>query len=522
MNQHTETPTDSGLPEEYLRVIDLRGRHLGWDELRRVVPRQAASSVAEAEDSVRAIIEDVRTRGAEALRELAQRFDGVAQQRIRVAPEDIQHAVAGLDPAVRHGLETAIERTRAFARAQRPRDVTVDVAPGATLHHRWKAVRRAGLYIPGGLAVYPSSVVMNVVPAQAAGVESVVLCSPPQKEFGGLPHPVVLGAAGVLGVDEVWAVGGAQSLAAMAHGVTDGQDVLEPVNTLTGPGNIFVATAKRQLRSVVGVDAEAGTTEIAVLADDSADPRYVAADLISQAEHDPAAGSVLITDSPELARAVEREFAEQVPAARHRERITTALRGPQSGVVLTGGLEQSVAVADAYAAEHLEIHTRDAREVAGRIRNAGAIFVGPYSPVPLGDYAAGSNHVLPTGGTAVFTSGLQAASFMKAVQVVEYSRDALAELEADIVALSASEDLPAHGMAVAIRSEGDVAGPGAAASETAAGAGRATTSDSAPADAAPGPAAPASSDVGGPTPASSDPAEPSRSATGPTTPRAEG
>ena len=279
------------------------------------------------------------------------------------------------------------------------------------------------------------------------------LCSPPQKEFGGLPHPVILGAAGLLGVDEVWAIGGAQSLAAMAHGVVDGEDVLEPVNTVTGPGNIFVAMAKRQLRSVVGVDAEAGTTEIAVLADDSADPRYVAADLISQAEHDPAAGSVLITDSPELAHAVEEQLSVQVSEAKHRERITTALGGPQSGVVLTEDLEASVAVADAYAAEHLEIHTRDASGVAARIRNAGAVFVGPYSPVPLGDYAAGSNHVLPTGGTAVFSSGLQAASFMKAVQVIEYSREALAALEEDIVALSASEDLPAHGRAVTLRGE---------------------------------------------------------------------
>uniref|UniRef100_UPI0028AB7A48 histidinol dehydrogenase n=1 Tax=Kocuria sp. TaxID=1871328 RepID=UPI0028AB7A48 len=444
MSEYSLESASPATTGSHLRVIDLRGRHLDWNELRAAVPRQAASSVAEAEDSVRSIIEDVRSRGAQALRDLALTFDGVDQHRIRVAPEQIERAVAELDPAVRHGLESAIERTRAFARAQRPQDVSVEVAPGAVLRHRWTPVRRAGLYIPGGLAVYPSSVVMNVVPAQAAGVESVVLCSPPQKDFDGLPHPVILAAAGLLGVDEVWAVGGAQSLAALAYGITDGEDVLEPVNTVTGPGNIFVAMAKRQLRSVVGVDAEAGTTEIAVLADDSADPRFVAADLISQAEHDPAAGSVLITDSEDLARAVEEQLAVQVPAAKHRERIATALGGPQSGIVLTNDLDQSVAVADAYAAEHLEIHTRDAAAVAARVRNAGAIFVGPYSPVPLGDYAAGSNHVLPTGGTAVFNSGLQAASFMKAVQVIEYSEDALAELEDDIVALATSEDLPAH------------------------------------------------------------------------------
>lgn len=458
MSEYSLESASPATTGSHLRVIDLRGRHLDWNELRAAVPRQAASSVAEAEDSVRSIIEDVRSRGAQALRDLALTFDGVDQQRIRVAPEQIERAVAELDPAVRHGLESAIERTRAFARAQRPQDVSVEVAPGAVLRHRWTPVRRAGLYIPGGLAVYPSSVVMNVVPAQAAGVESVVLCSPPQKDFDGLPHPVILAAAGLLGVDEVWAVGGAQSLAALAYGITDGEDVLEPVNTVTGPGNIFVAMAKRQLRSVVGVDAEAGTTEIAVLADDSADPRFVAADLISQAEHDPAAGSVLITDSEDLARAVEEQLAVQVPAAKHRERIATALGGPQSGVVLTNDLDQSVAVADAYAAEHLEIHTRDAAVVAARVRNAGAIFVGPYSPVPLGDYAAGSNHVLPTGGTAVFNSGLQAASFMKAVQVIEYSKKALAQLEDDIVALADTEDLPAHGRAVTIRSE--AAAPG--------------------------------------------------------------
>ena len=458
MSEYSLESASPATTGSHLRVIDLRGRHLDWNELRAAVPRQAASSVAEAEDSVRSIIEDVRSRGAQALRDLAFTFDGVDQQRIRVAPEQIERAVAELDPAVRHGLESAIERTRAFARAQRPQDVSVEVAPGAVLRHRWTPVRRAGLYIPGGLAVYPSSVVMNVVPAQAAGVESVVLCSPPQKDFDGLPHPVILAAAGLLGVDEVWAVGGAQSLAALAYGITDGEDVLEPVNTVTGPGNIFVAMAKRQLRSVVGVDAEAGTTEIAVLADDSADPRFVAADLISQAEHDPAAGSVLITDSEDLARAVEEQLAVQVPTAKHRERIATALGGPQSGVVLTNDLDQSVAVADAYAAEHLEIHTRDAAVVAARVRNAGAIFVGPYSPVPLGDYAAGSNHVLPTGGTAVFNSGLQAASFMKAVQVIEYSEKALAQLEDDIVALADTEDLPAHGRAVTIRSE--AAAPG--------------------------------------------------------------
>lgn len=437
-----------------LRTIDLRGRQLSWAELRAAVPRQSPTSLASAQQAVEEIIEAVRTEGAVALRRYAQRFDGVEQQRLRVDPAEIRRAVDGLDPAVRHGLETAIERTRAFAAAQRPADARIEVAPGAVLVQRWTPVRRAGLYVPGGLAVYPSSVVMNVVPAQAAGVGSIALCSPPQKEFGGLPHPTILAAAGLLGVDEVWAIGGAQSLAAMAHGVTDGEDVLEPVDTVTGPGNVYVAAAKRQLRSVVGVDAEAGTTEIAVLADDTADPAYVAADLISQAEHDPAAGSVLITHSPDLAQRVAAELAVQVPRTRHRERVATALSGPQSGAVLTDDLDASIAVADAYAAEHLEIHTADAQEVAARVRNAGAIFVGPYSPVPLGDYAAGSNHVLPTGGTAVHTQGLSTTSFLKAVQVVEYSKAALAEIGEDVVALAESEDLPAHGRAITIRTGG--------------------------------------------------------------------
>ena len=434
-----------------LRTIDLRGRHLSWSELRAAVPRQSSTSLASAQQAVEEIIAAVRTEGAVALRRYAQRFDGVAQDRLRVDPAEIRRAVDELDPAVRRGLETAIERTRAFAQAQRPADARVEVAPGAVLVHRWTPLRRAGLYVPGGLAVYPSSVVMNVVPAQAAGVGSVVLCSPPQKEFGGLPHPTILAAAGLLGVDEVWAIGGAQSLAAMAHGVTDGDDVLEPVDTVTGPGNVYVATAKRLLRSVVGVDAEAGTTEIAVLADDTAVPAYVAADLISQAEHDPAAGAVLITHSPELAERVAAELAVQVPEAKHRERIATALSGPQSGIVLTDDLDSSIAVADAYAAEHLEIHTADPQEVAARVRNAGAIFLGPYSPVPLGDYAAGSNHVLPTGGTAVHAQGLSTTAFMKAVQIVEYTQDALAVIGEDIVAVARSEDLPAHGRAITIR-----------------------------------------------------------------------
>ncbi|WP_346924340.1 histidinol dehydrogenase [Rothia sp. (in: high G+C Gram-positive bacteria)] len=438
-----------------LRTIDLRGTSHTYKELRQIVPRQTSDYVGNALATVEDIITRVRADGAPYLRELSQRFDGVTQGALRVPQSSIDGAVAALDPAVREGLEIAITRTRAFAAAQRPDDKTIEVAPGAKLTNRWTPVRRAGVYVPGGLAVYPSSVIMNTVPAQAAGVGSLVLCTPPQKEFGGLPHPTILAAAGLLGVTEVWAIGGAQALAAMAYGIDDDGETLEPVDTITGPGNIFVAMAKRALQGVVGVDGEAGTTEIAVIADDTANPDYVAADLISQAEHDPNAGSILITHSSALAEAVTEAITRRAAATKHAERVATALSGPQSGIILTDSLDQSISVADAYAAEHLEIHTEGAAAVAARVRNAGAIFIGGFSPVPLGDYAAGSNHVLPTGGSAAFASGLNTTVFMKAVQLIEYSEEALAEIGDAIVAVAEDEDLPAHGEAITARTKGN-------------------------------------------------------------------
>ncbi|GAA4795011.1 histidinol dehydrogenase [Rothia endophytica] len=438
-----------------LRTIDLRGTSHSYKELRQIVPRQTSDYVGNALATVEDIIARVRADGAPYLRELSQRFDGVTQGALRVPQSSIDGAVAALDPAVREGLEIAIARTRAFAAAQRPDDKTIEVAPGAKLTNRWTPVRRAGVYVPGGLAVYPSSVIMNTVPAQAADVGSLVLCTPPQKEFGGLPHPTILAAAGLLGVTEVWAIGGAQALAAMAYGIDDDGETLEPVDTITGPGNIFVAMAKRALQGVVGVDGEAGTTEIAVIADDTATPDYVAADLISQAEHDPNAGSILITHSSALAKAVTEAITSRAASTKHAERVATALSGPQSGIILTNSLDQSIAVADAYAAEHLEIHTEDAAAVAARVRNAGAIFIGGFSPVPLGDYAAGSNHVLPTGGSAAFASGLNTTVFMKAVQLIEYSEEALAEIGDAIVAVAEDEDLPAHGEAITARTKGN-------------------------------------------------------------------
>lgn len=445
--------TDQPFPS--LRTIDLRGKVHTPAQLKTLMPR-AETTTDVASDTVAAIISDVRTRGFAALAELAEKFDGVHQTHPLVPRDALVSALENLDPAVREGLEESIRRARVFAQAQRPSDVEVAIADGATVTHRWVPVNRVGLYVPGGLAVYPSSVVMNVVPAQAAGVASLALASPPQKEFGGLPHPTILAAAELLGIEEVYAVGGAQAIAAFAYGIpaAEAGPALEPVDVVTGPGNVFVATAKRLVKGVVGIDAEAGPTEIAVLADASAEPKLVAADLISQAEHDPNAASVLVTDSEELARAVRAELDIQVSATKHTERVRTALSGAQSAVVLVDGLDAGIAVCNAYGAEHLEIQTANARDTAGRITSAGAIFVGNYSPVSLGDYCSGSNHVLPTAGTAAFSSGLNVTTFMRAIQVIDYSRDALDEVSRHVVALSRAEDLPAHGDAVSIRFAG--------------------------------------------------------------------
>lgn len=432
---------------------DLRGRTLSRRELLAALPR-AEVDVEAASASVAPILEDVRQRGAEALRELAERFDGVRPEHLRVPAEAIAAAVEVLDPQVREALEETIRRVRTVHAAQRPEDFTVELATGARVRQRWIPVRRVGLYVPGGLAVYPSSVVMNVVAAQEAGVGSLAVTSPPQKDNGGLPDPVVLATCALLGVEEVFAVGGAQAVAMLAFGADeDGEVLCEPVDVVTGPGNVFVAAAKRLVRGVVGIDAEAGPTEIAILADATADPEHVAADLVSQAEHDPLAASVLVTDSLELADAVDRALVERVGSTKHSQRVREALAGPQSAIVLVDDMEQGLAVVDAYAAEHLEIQTAGAAALADRVSAAGAIFVGPFSPVSLGDYMAGSNHVLPTGGCAHFASGLGVHSFVKAVQVIEYEREALAEIAERIVTFANAEDLPAHGEAVRARFE---------------------------------------------------------------------
>ena len=435
-----------------LRRLDLRADPLPRTAaLRGLLPR-AEVDVDAALHRVRPIVDAVRERGAEAALEYSEQFDKVRPTAVRVPVQTLNGALAALEPAVRAALEVSIERARKVHADQRRADIVTDVVPGGTVTERFVPVRRVGLYAPGGLAVYPSSVIMNVVPAQEAGVESLVLASPPQAEHGGLPHPTILAAAALLGVTEVWAVGGAQAVALFAYGGTDtdGAD-LEPVDIVTGPGNIYLTAAKRLLRGLIGIDSEAGTTEIAVLADETADPVHVAADLISQAEHDPNAASVLVTTSEELAEAVEAELARQVAETKHTERIRTALSGPQSGVVLVGDLDDGITVVDAYAAEHLEIQTRDAREVALRVRNAGAIFVGPWAPVSLGDYCAGSNHVLPTGGCARHSAGLSVQTFLRGVHIVEYTREALQEAAESVVTLATAEDLPAHGQAVTAR-----------------------------------------------------------------------
>jgi histidinol dehydrogenase len=438
-----------------IRRLDLRGRPLRARALRGVVPR-AELDVEHAVDVVRPICQDVRERGVEALLDLTERFDGVRPASIRVPARALSTALDALDPAVREALEESIRRARVVHREQVRTDRLTAVVPGGTVTERWVPVGRVGLYVPGGLAVYPSSVVMNVVPAQEAAVASIAVTSPAQRDnpdgFHGLPHPTILAACALLGVEEVYTVGGAQAVAMFAYGAREGDRfVCEPVDMVTGPGNVYVAAAKRLLKGIVGIDAEAGPTEIAVLADDSADPAYVAADLISQAEHDPMAAAVLVTDSEPLAAAVEAELARQVAATKHVERVTAALGGPQSGIVLVDDLDAGLEVVDAYAAEHLEVQTRDAAAVAARVRNAGAVFVGPWAPVSLGDYCAGSNHVLPTGGCACHSSGLSVQTFLRGIHVVDYDRRALGDVAHHVVTLATAEDLPAHGEAVRVR-----------------------------------------------------------------------
>ena len=430
-----------------IRTVDLRGKALNKAGYNAELPR-ALLDVAQAMALVEAILHRVKTGGENELIKLAQEFDGVTPASIRVPQQALDSALASLDPAIRAALEISIERVRKVHNDQVRADKTTKVVDGGTVTEKWIPVDRVGLYVPGGRAVYPSSVVMNVVPAQIAKVSSIAVASPPQKEFRGLPHPTILATCALLGVTEVYAVGGAQAIAMFAYGV---EGLCEKSDLVTGPGNIYVAAAKRALRGVIGIDSEAGPTEIAILADSSARASDVAADLISQAEHDVIAAAILVTNSIELAHNVEAELKIQVGKTKHKERITAALSGVQSAIVLVDDMQQGIDVVNAYAAEHLEIQTKNSREDAAQIRNAGAVFIGRFSPVSLGDYSAGSNHVLPTGGCACHSSGLSVQTFLKGVNVINYSQTAFNEIAQDVITLANAENLPAHGSAISIR-----------------------------------------------------------------------
>jgi histidinol dehydrogenase len=432
-----------------IRTVDLRGRTLSKAQYNLELPR-ATLNVAEAMVLIQPILDRVKN-GTEAdLIALAQEFDDVTPASIRVPQKALVEALSQLDPAIRTALELSISRVKKVHNDQVRTDTTTTVVDGGTVTEKWVPVDRVGLYVPGGRAVYPSSVMMNVIPAQIAKVQSIAVASPPQKEFGGLPHPTILATCALLGINEVYAVGGAQAIALFAYGM-DG--VCEKADLVTGPGNIYVAAAKRALRGVIGIDSEAGPTEIAILADSSAIAADVAADLISQAEHDVIAAAVLVTDSPELAAAVETELKIRVNATKHSDRIKSALSGVQSAIALVDSIEQGLDVVNAYAAEHLEIQTRNARGDAAKIRNAGAVFIGRFSPVSLGDYSAGSNHVLPTGGCACHSSGLSVQTFLRGLHFIEYGQKAFTEIIDTVVTLANAEDLPAHGEAMTARLE---------------------------------------------------------------------
>lgn len=432
-----------------ISVVDLRGKTF---DPASVVPR-AELDIEAVLPTVRPIIEEVRTGGVEALLNLSERLDGIRPPQLRVPAEVLRRSLENLDPAVRVALTESIRRARLVHRDQRRQEHTTQVDDGATVTERWLPVDRVGLYVPGGKAVYPSSVVMNVVPAQEAGVRSLAIASPPQRANGGLPDATVLAAAELLGVREVYAVGGAQAIAMFAYGVSGHgeEDTCVKVTMVTGPGNIWVAAAKRILKGIIGIDSEAGPTEIAILADSTANPEWVAADLISQAEHDVIAASVLVTTSLQLAEQVVDSLEHQVAASKHVDRIKQALSGPQSAILVVDNLDVGLVIVDSYAAEHLEIHTIDAPAVARRVKNAGAIFVGGHAPVSLGDYCAGSNHVLPTGGCACYSSGLSVQTFLRGVHLIEYDEDALSKVADHVITLANAEDLPAHGQAAAVR-----------------------------------------------------------------------
>ena len=432
-----------------IRLLDLRGRALSKAAYQRELPR-AALDINAAMQVIEPILKRVHDGSETDLLDLAQEFDGVRPPSIRVPPNALKSALDQLDPQIRTALELSISRIRKVHLDQVRTQTQTTVVDGGVVTEKWIPVDRVGLYVPGGRAVYPSSVMMNVIPAQIARVESIAVASPPQRDFAGLPHPTILATCALLGITEVYAIGGAQAIALFAYGM---EGLSQKCDLVTGPGNIYVAAAKRALRGVIGIDSEAGPTEIAILADKTAIPSDVAADLISQAEHDVIAAAVLVTDSPELADAVVEELGRRVAKTKHAERIREALSGLQSAIVLVDSIEQGLDVVNAYAAEHLEIHTLNARDDSEKIRNAGAVFIGRYSPVSLGDYSAGSNHVLPTGGCACHSSGLSVQSFLRGLHFIEYDKSAFLEIVPTVITLANAEDLPAHGEAMSVRLE---------------------------------------------------------------------
>jgi histidinol dehydrogenase len=432
-----------------IRLLDLRGKALTKAGYQKLIPR-ASLDIASAMKVIEPILMRVKSGSEEDLLQLAQDFDGIRPNSIRVPQSAVDQALAELDPKVRTALEESADRIRKVHKDQTRVETTTKVVDGGVITERWIPVDRVGLYVPGGRAVYPSSVLMNVIPAQIAKVSSIAVASPPQKEFGGLPHPTILAACALLGISEVYAIGGAQAIALFAYGM-DG--ICEKCDLATGPGNIYVAAAKRALRGVIGIDSEAGPTEIAILADQTARAADVAADLISQAEHDVIAAAVLVTTSEALANSVVNELEVRVAATKHTSRIREALSGIQSAIILVDSVTQGLDVVNAYAAEHLEIQTQHAAQDALQIRNAGAVFIGRFSPVSLGDYSAGSNHVLPTGGCACHSSGLSVQTFLRGLHYIEYSKQAFVDIADTVITLANSEDLPAHGEAMTVRLE---------------------------------------------------------------------
>ncbi len=433
-----------------MRVVEISGP-ITQDQIRTALPR-ASVSIERALETVIPLIEDIKSNSLAAVLEQAERFDGVRPEHIRVPRQIMDQALSELSAELRGAIEVAISRVRKVSVAGVPKDFQVELAQGAVVSQRYVPVDSVGLYVPGGKAVYPSSVVMNAVAAQAAGVPRIAIASPAQKEFSGLPHPTILATAALLGVEEVYAIGGAAAVAAFGYGIKE--IGLEPVRMVTGPGNIYVAAAKRALRGLIGIDSEAGPTEILIIADQNANPANIAADLISQAEHDENAAAVLVTDSSELIAKVQIELEHQVDKTHNRERVQKSLSGIQSALVLVPDLGTAVAVSNEYATEHLEIQTSNPEALVAEITNAGAIFVGDYSPVSLGDYLAGSNHVLPTGEQAKFGPGLGVHTFLRPQQIINYSKAALKQVVSQLDTFARAEGLSAHGDAAKIRFHG--------------------------------------------------------------------